>query len=117
MERHLRGAFQLKSSSRFAGADKFKSRFIIARDSVVIEGGIPFGYHRSLGEHYGLDKRDIDVLFLGSLNNKRRKTLLHNLSAELIAKGVELKIVERDCYGDSITDKYRWFSTEPGQGS
>jgi len=64
---------------------------------------IPFGYHRSFGEYHDLE-RDIDVLFLGRLNNKRRKVLLHDLSAELLAQGVKLKIVDGDCYGAERTE-------------
>lgn len=64
---------------------------------------IPFGYHRSLGEYHGLE-RDVDVLFLGRLNSGRRAVLLRNLSAELLAQGVKLKIVDSDCYGAERTE-------------
>ncbi len=78
-----------------------KCRFLVEKAYDV--QFVPFGYHRSFGEYHGLE-RDIDVLFLGSLNNRRRRVLLHNLSAELSAQGVELKIVDSDCYGAERTE-------------
>jgi hypothetical protein len=63
---------------------------------------IPFGYHKAFGENLGL-KRDIDVLFLGRINNKRRAAILHKLNEELTAENVKLKIVDKDCYGDERT--------------
>ncbi len=80
---------------------KAKHRFLAERAYDV--QFVPFGYHRSFGEYHGLE-RDIDVLFLGRLNNKRREVLLHNLSVELSAQGVELKIVDSDCYGVERTE-------------
>ncbi len=59
---------------------------------------VPFGYHSSLGENLGLD-RDIDVLFLGRTHTRRRASMLSNLRKELGDKGVEITVVDRDCYG------------------
>jgi len=63
---------------------------------------IPFGYHPAFGENRGLE-RNIDVLFLGRINNKRRAAILHKLNEELAAESVKLKIVDKDCYGDERT--------------
>jgi|GEM_PF-1398228 len=59
---------------------------------------VPMGYHKNYGELIEMD-RDIDVLFLGSLNNRRRKRLLRGLALELEERGVRLTIVDRGCYG------------------
>ncbi len=63
---------------------------------------IPFGYNSAFGENLRLE-RDIDVLFLGRINNKRRAAILHKLSEELAAENVKLKIVDKDCYGEERT--------------
>lgn len=63
---------------------------------------IPIGYHPAFGENLRLE-RDIDVLFLGRINNKRRAAILHKLNKELTAENVKLEIVDKDCYGDERT--------------
>jgi hypothetical protein len=73
----------------------------IARKGFDIEY-IPIGYHPAFGENLQLE-RDIDVLFLGRINNKSRADILHKLNEELMAENVELKIVDKDCYGDERT--------------
>jgi hypothetical protein len=59
---------------------------------------IPFGYHKAFGEMLDLE-RDIDVLFLGRINSRKREKLLDNLNKDLSAKGIKLKIVDKDCFG------------------
>ena len=80
---------------------KAKQQFLAQRGYDI--DFIPFGYHRIFGEDLGLE-RDIDVLFLGRLNTKRRVSLLRNLRGELQAKGVKLRIVKGECYGDERTE-------------
>jgi len=63
---------------------------------------IPIGYHPAFGKNLELE-RDIDVLFLGRINNKRRAAILRKLNKELTAENVKLKIVDKDCYGDERT--------------
>ena len=75
-------------------------RFIVGKGIDI--DFIPFGYHPAFGENLCLE-RDIDVLFLGRINNKRRAAILHKLSEELTAENVKLKIVDKDCYGDKRT--------------
>jgi len=78
-----------------------KRRFLVERACDV--EFVPFGYHPCFGEYHGVE-RDIDVVFLGRLNNRRRKVLLHDLSEELTTQGVELRIIDKDCYGDERTE-------------
>lgn len=63
---------------------------------------IPIGYHPAMGENLQLE-RDIDVLFLGRINSKRRAAILQKLNKELTAENVKLKIVDKDCYGNERT--------------
>lgn len=105
-ERVMVRYYRLREYMRYGYIDylftttKAKHRFLAERAYDV--QFVPFGYHRSFGEYHGLE-RDVDVLFLGRLNNKKREVLLHNLSVELSAQGVELKIVDSDCYGAERT--------------
>jgi len=78
-----------------------KKEFIINRG--LHAEFIPFGYHSIFGQLQGR-KRDIDVLFLGRLNNERRRKVLARLSNELRAKGVELTIIDRDYYSRGRTE-------------
>ncbi|MFQ6036721.1 MAG: glycosyltransferase, partial [Sedimentisphaerales bacterium] len=64
---------------------------------------IPFGYHSIFGQLQG-HKRDIDVLFLGRLNNERRRRVIDRLFDELRANGVELTIIDRDYYNEGRTE-------------
>ncbi len=64
---------------------------------------IPFAYHHSFGEDMNL-KRDIDVLFLGRLNNARRKKIVKNLSQKLQKDKIRLKVVDNNCYGKQRTE-------------
>jgi hypothetical protein len=63
---------------------------------------VPVGYHPAFGENLRFE-RDIDVLFLGKINSRRRAAILHKLNGELTAENVKLKIVDKDCYGDERT--------------
>lgn len=64
---------------------------------------IPFAYHHSFGEDMKLN-RDIDVLFLGRLNNARRKKIIKNLSQKLQKDKIRLKVVDNNCYGKQRTE-------------
>lgn len=48
---------------------------------------IPMGYHPQFGERLALE-RDIDVVFLGSTRDKRRRWLIHELEDKLSAQGI-----------------------------
>jgi len=64
---------------------------------------IPVGYHRYWGEKLSL-VRDIDVLFIGSLKIRRRRSLLKNIENKLSMNGIKLKIVSNGCYGEERTN-------------
>ncbi len=49
------------------------------------------GYHRSFGERLALN-RDIDVLFLGSTRDRRRRQSLGKIAAELADRAITLEI-------------------------
>ncbi len=63
---------------------------------------VPFGYHPQFGRKLDLH-RDIDVLFLGRINNKRRNILIEKISHNLRKKSVSFTIME-DIYGDARTE-------------
>jgi glycosyltransferase involved in cell wall biosynthesis len=50
-------------------------------------------------------KRDVDVLFLGHLHKKRcrRTSILKSVKETLQARGYNLKIVDKDCFGQERT--------------
>jgi len=80
----------------------------VAKKEFIINLGfhaefIPFGYHSIFGQLQG-HKRDIDVLFLGRLNNERRRRVIDRLFDELQANGVELMVIERDYYSQGRTE-------------
>ncbi len=52
---------------------------------------LPMGYHRSFGENLGLD-RDIDVVFLGSTRDRRRKLIVSKLREEFVKRGIKFVI-------------------------
>ncbi|MCA9932352.1 MAG: glycosyltransferase family 1 protein [Anaerolineales bacterium] len=52
---------------------------------------VPMGYHPQFGE-LRHQTRDIDVLFLGSTRDRRRKKILLNLEQVLLAKGIRFVI-------------------------
>ena len=69
---------------------------------------VPFGYHRSHGEDLGL-KRDIDVLFLGSAVDARRRRALTELGASFAARGIRFVVMDgaspaRRAFGDARTE-------------
>lgn len=61
----------------------------------------PFGISPSSGEDRHLE-RDIDIVFLGEMKGDRRAKL-ERLQAELKERGFELRIVDRDCFGEKRT--------------
>jgi hypothetical protein len=63
----------------------------------------PLGYHPWMGEPLGRE-RDIDVLFLGLIEQRRRRTILGDLQQSLQAKGLRLEIVPRYCLGRERTE-------------
>jgi len=65
-------------------------------------GFVPVGYHPSWGSKLSLE-RDIDVLFIGSLRSKRRRSILKNVENKLSAKGIKLLIINKGCYGQQRT--------------
>jgi len=52
---------------------------------------LPMGYHSSFGRLLGLH-RDIDVVFLGSRRDRRRKRLVSDLQCQLAERGIGLLI-------------------------
>jgi len=80
----------------------------VAKKEFIIKRGfhtefIPFGYHSIFGQLQGR-KRDIDVLFLGRLNNERRRRVIDQLFDELRANGVVLTVIDRDYYTEGRTE-------------
>jgi hypothetical protein len=63
---------------------------------------VPMGYDQAWGRNLGLE-RDIDVLFLGRTDQTPRSGLLPTICKELAARGIELRLVTRGCYGDERT--------------
>jgi hypothetical protein len=63
---------------------------------------VPVGYHPCWGRKLSLD-RDIDVLSIGSLKIKRRRSMLKDLDKKLSAKGIKLQIIDKGCYGEQRT--------------
>ncbi len=62
-------------------------------------GFVPLGYHPRWGGKLSLE-RDIDVLFLGFLKSKRRRSILKDLDKKLSAKGIKLQIISKECFGE-----------------
>jgi hypothetical protein len=52
---------------------------------------IPYGYHKSFGRPLGLT-RDIDVVFLGSLRDRRRSRIVSDLNQKLNKLGIKFVI-------------------------
>jgi hypothetical protein len=52
---------------------------------------IPMGYHPSFGHDKGLT-RDIDVVFLGTTKDRRRKILIANIEERLLCRGIRIEI-------------------------
>ena len=63
---------------------------------------VPFGHLPYFGQWLGEQPRDIDVLFLGRLNSRRR-IQIRRLGKTLRAAGFNLKVVTRNCYGEERT--------------
>lgn len=62
----------------------------------------PLPYHPIYGEDMDL-RRDIDVLFLGSLNDGRRRRIVPSLVSELRRRGLRV-VVETHLYGEERTE-------------
>lgn len=60
---------------------------------------MPFGYHPILGSPRAGVARDLDVVFLGTLYQKR-SILLDQIGRSLSEHGYQLTIVDRACYGE-----------------
>jgi hypothetical protein len=58
----------------------------------------PIGYHPAMGSNLAR-RRDIDVVFLGNVRNRRREAILREIQRSLAAKGVRLVTIEGGCYG------------------
>jgi hypothetical protein len=65
-------------------------------------GFVPVGYHPSWGRKLSLE-RDIDVLFIGFIKTRRRRSMLKDLDKKLSTKGIKLQIVDKGCYGEQRT--------------
>jgi hypothetical protein len=63
----------------------------------------PLGYHPLWGTDQGRD-RDVDVLFLGRVKRTGRRRLLGRLERQLAGAGVDLRVVDHDCYGPQRTE-------------
>jgi hypothetical protein len=63
----------------------------------------PIGYHVGMGTNLGI-KRDIDVLFIGGVKNRRRAAVLDTIRQSLTLKGIRLVTIERECYGSQRTE-------------
>lgn len=63
----------------------------------------PIGYHPGMGCNLGR-RRDIEVVFIGYIQNRRRATILRDIQRSLAARGVHLVIAERGWYGAQRTD-------------
>jgi hypothetical protein len=53
---------------------------------------IPMGYHPNFGERLSDESRDIDVVFLGSTRDKRRKALIAELQEQLARRRIHFVI-------------------------
>jgi len=60
---------------------------------------VPLGFQEKDGHILSLD-RDIDVLFLGYLRKDRRRHLLEVMEKDLSARGISLRVVTSNCYGE-----------------
>lgn len=63
---------------------------------------VPMGYDRAWGQDLGVE-RDIDVLFLGRTERTPRSGWLPRVQKDLAARGIEMQVVTRGCYGDERT--------------
>lgn len=70
----------------------------LARQGVRAEFA-PVGYHPLMGEDLGAS-RDIDVVFLGTVNLTRREKILEFVQRELAPRGLELVLAGEGCFGD-----------------
>lgn len=60
---------------------------------------VPLGCQEKTGRLLSL-ARDIDVLFLGYVRKDRRRHLLKTLETELSARGISLRVITGNCYGE-----------------
>lgn len=62
----------------------------------------PIGYHPDWDRKLSI-KRDIDVLFIGALRSKRRRSILENIEEKLSTKGINLIRADYGCYTEQRT--------------
>ena len=62
---------------------------------------VPYGYHNSFGRPLDRD-RDIDVVFLGSLRDRRRSRIVSGLASDLALRGVSLRIHDGGRHGPLV---------------
>lgn len=72
-----------------------------AKELEIPAAYLPYGYHKSFGSPLGLS-RDLDVVFLGSLRDRRRARIVTNLQGELTKRGISLHIHDGDRYGPMV---------------
>lgn len=77
-----------------------RSRFELLTNLGIPASFCPIGYHEIWGRDLGT-KRDIDVLFLGTLkrNKSHRAPVLRRITAQLAAANRKLHIVSEGCHG------------------
>lgn len=63
---------------------------------------VPVGSYARNGRQLGL-QRDIDVAFLGYLRKDRRVRLLDQLERDLSARGINIKVITGNCFGEDRT--------------
>jgi hypothetical protein len=63
---------------------------------------VPVGYHPFWGSLLAGQERDIDAVFLGHVS-RRRRPLLQELGNTLAKAGFQLRVVDRNCYGEERT--------------
>ena len=76
-------------------------KFLISRG--IEAKFVPLGYHCRWGENLNL-RRDIDVLFFGTTRCEHRRNVLYAVQKELASRKIDLKIVNRNCFGAERTE-------------
>jgi glycosyltransferase involved in cell wall biosynthesis len=102
----MQGYVGLKNPSRSDWLDciicttRMRKEFLITRG--IAAHYVPLGYHPLIGHDLGL-KRDISVLFIGSMNRKRRQLILSRISEALASRRINLKAVTNIRFGSERT--------------
>ncbi len=94
--------FQQRYSSAWCD---FVAASTMPRCRVLTQMGIPceyapLGYHPLWGTNQGTH-RDIDVVFLGRVQQTGRERLLGRIERRLAQAGVKLVVADHDCYGET----------------